>query len=82
MVKGLRKPIAGLTHTRADKNLQRVFVDLSGRITVPSIGRKLYTLIIRDDCTRFTRVYFLGKKSDAASAFESFLAEVWADGIP
>ena len=27
-------------------------------------------------------MYFLGKKSDAASAFESFLAEVRADGTP
>ena len=45
-----------------------------------SIGGKRYTLIVRDDCTRFNRVYFY--KSDAASAFESFLAEVRADGIP
>ena len=37
---------------------------------------------MRDDCTRFTRVYFLRHKSDAASAFESFLAEVRADGTP
>ena len=51
-------------------------------MTVRSIGRKWYTLIVRDDCRRFTRVYVLGKKSDAASAFESFLAEVRADGIP
>ena len=35
---------------------------------------------MRDDCPRYTRVYFLSKKSDAASAFESFLAGVWADG--
>ena len=35
---------------------------------------------MRDDFTRFTRVCFLGKKSDAASAFESLLAEVRADG--
>ena len=27
-------------------------------------------------------MYFLGTKSNAASAFESFLAEVWADGTP
>ena len=47
-----------------------------------SIGGKRYTLIVRDDCTRFNRVYFLRHKSDAASAFESFLAEVRADGIP
>ena len=37
---------------------------------------------MRNDSTRFTRAYFLGKKSDAASAFESFLAEVRVDGTP
>ena len=82
MAKGLRKPIARSTHTRPAKKLQRVFVDLSGPMAVQSIGRKRYTLIVRDDCTRFTRVYFLRHKSDAASAFESFLAEVRADGTP
>ena len=51
-------------------------------MAVQSIGGKRYTLIVRDDCTRFTRVYFLRHKSDAASAFESFLAEVRADGTP
>ena len=70
------------THTRADKKLQRVFVDLSGKMPVPNTGRKWYTLIVRDDCPRFTRVYFIGKTSDAARAFESFLAEVRADGTP
>ena len=82
MAKGLRKPIARSTHTRADKKLQRVFVDLSGPMAVQSIGGKRYTLILRDDCTRFTRLYFLRHKSDAASAFESFLAEVRAKGTP
>ena len=82
MAKGLRKPIARSTHTRTDKKLQRVFVDLSGKMIVPSIGGQWYTLIVRDDCTRFTRVYFLGKKSNTANAFESFLAEVRVDGTP
>ena len=82
MAKGLRKPITRSTHTRADKKLQRVFVDLSGKMTVSSLGGKWYTLIVRDDCTRFTRVYSLGKKSDEASAFELSLAEVRADGTP
>ena len=58
------------------------FVDLSGPMAVQSIGGKRYTLIVRDDCTRFTRVYFLRQKSDAVSAFESFLAEVRTDGTP
>ena len=82
MEKGLRKPIARSTHTRAAKKLQRVFVDLSGPMALQSIGGKRYTLIVRDDCTRFTRVYFLRHKSDATNAFESFLAEVRADGTP
>ena len=82
MAKGLRKPIARSTHTRAAKKLQRVFVDLSGPMDVQSIRGKRYTFIVRDDSTRFTRVYFLRHKSDAASAFESFLAEVRADGTP
>ena len=82
MAKGLRKPIARSTHTRPEKKLQRVFVDLSGKMTVPSMGEKRCTLIVPDDCTRFTRVYFLRKTSGAVSAFESFLAEVRADGTP
>ena len=80
MAKGLRKPIARSTDTRADKKLERVFVDLSGKMAVPTIGGKRYTRIVRDDHTRFTRVYFLAKKSDVASAFEPFLAEVRANG--
>ena len=82
MAKGLRKPIARSTNTRADKKLERVIVDLSGKRAVPRIEGKWYSLIVRDDHTRFTRVYFLAKKSDAASAFESFLAEIRVDGTP
>ena len=71
MAKGLRKPIARSTNARADKKLERVFVDLSGKMAVPSIGGN-GTHIVRDDHTRFTRVYFLAKKSDAPSVFEYF----------
>ena len=37
MAKGLRKPIARSMHTRANKKIQRVFVDLSGKMAVSSI---------------------------------------------
>ena len=82
MAKGLRNPVAKSTHFRADRKLPRVFLDLSGNMIVPSTEGKWYTLIVQDDSTRFTRVYFLGKTSGAASAFGSFLAEVRADGTP
>ena len=39
-------------------------------------------MIVKDDFTRRAWIYFLRSKSDAASAFRSFLASVRADGIP
>ncbi|CAB1097371.1 unnamed protein product [Ectocarpus sp. CCAP 1310/34] len=80
--KGLSKPIPNKTSTRAVKKLQRVFVDLSGKARVQSLGGKWYTLIVKDDYTRWNRVYFLKHKSDAAEAFERYLAENRADGAP
>ncbi|CAB1114111.1 unnamed protein product [Ectocarpus sp. CCAP 1310/34] len=38
--KGLSKPIPNKTSTRADKKLQRVFVDLSGKARGQSLGEK------------------------------------------
>ena len=52
--KGLRKLMARSTHTRAAKKPERVSVGLSGPMTVQSIGGKRYTLVVRDDLTRFT----------------------------
>ena len=37
---------------------------------------------MREYCTQFTRVYFLGKKSDTASALKKVLAEVRTEGTP
>ena len=82
MAKGLRRGIKQSTHTRADKKLGRVFVDLSGPKVVESHGGKRYTLIVRDDFSRYTWVYFMRHKSDAAETFKQFLADTRADGVP
>ena len=81
LAKGLRKGISSSTENRATKKLGRVFVDLSGP-KPESEGRKRYTLIVRDDYSRMSWVYFLHHKSDAADAFERFLVDVRADGMP
>ena len=47
-----------------------------------SIGGKHYPMIVKDDFTRRGWLYFLRNKSDAASAFRSFLASVRADRLP
>ena len=74
--KGYRKAIPSTTSTRATRKLQRVFTDLSGKKAVAGIGGVHYTMIIRDDLTRYTWVYSLKHKSDAAEMFEQFLSDV------
>ena len=70
MAKGLRRGIKQSTHARADKKLGRVFVDLSAPKVVESDGGKRCTLIVRDDFSRYTWVYFMRHKSDAAETFK------------
>ena len=49
---------------------------------VESLGRKRYTLIMRDDWfPLYTWVYVMSHKSDAALLFEQFLADSRADGV-
>ena len=43
-------------------------------------GGKRYTMLIRDDFSRYSWVYFLQHKSDTADAFETFLADTRTDG--
>ena len=76
MGKGLRKAIPSTTTSRATRKLGRVFIDLGGKREVTSIGGKHYPMIVRDDLTRFTWLFFLKHKSDAADKFEEFLASV------
>ncbi|CAB1099462.1 unnamed protein product [Ectocarpus sp. CCAP 1310/34] len=46
------------------------------------IGGNWYTLISRDDFSRWTRVFFLKHKSDAAVGFEKFLGDDRTKGVP
>lgn len=82
MSKAIRKGIARETKSRPDKKLGRVFVDLGGRTGFASVGGKYYPMIVKDDFTRRTWMYFLRNKSDAGTAFRSFRASVRADGTP
>ena len=75
MAKGLRRGIKQSTHTRAEKKLGRVFVDLSGSKMVESHGGKRYTLIVRDDFSRYTSVYFMRHESDGAETFKQLLSD-------
>ena len=45
-------------------------------------GGKKYMLLICDDYSRFTRVYFLRSKSEVVVYFKKFLSDVRATGTP
>ena len=55
---------------------------LSGPKAVPSLSGKRYVMIVKDDFSRYSWLYFLERKSDAAESFRKFLADVRADGVP
>ena len=73
--KGYRKAIPSTTSSCSTGKLQRVFVDLSGKRSVTSYGGSDYAMIVRDDFTRYSWVYFLKKEEEAYKAFEELLAE-------
>ena len=82
MPEGYRKPIGNTTKSRAMDQLERVFVGLSGPNSTHSLLGKKYVMLVKDDFTRYSWVYFLECMSDAADAFRKFLAYVRADSVP
>ena len=76
--KGIRKPVKPFTYTRATKPAKRCFVDLSEPKSVEPMGGKEYIMIVIDDFSRFTRVFFLRTKDGTATHFPS----TWQRSLP
>jgi len=66
------KPAA--QHTSAP--LELIHSDLCGPMQQKSFGGCRYFMLLRDDFTKFTTVYFLKKKSDAAESFKAYKTHV------
>ena len=66
MAKGRKKAIAKTTKSRADKRGGHVFLDICGPKSVRSIGRKEYMLLVKDEFSRFSAVYFVRSKSEVS----------------
>lgn len=52
--------------------LELVHTDLCGAMQTKSLGGALYFLLFIDDCTKFSWVYFLSKKSHTFEYFNLF----------
>ncbi|GJX83859.1 retrovirus-related pol polyprotein from transposon TNT 1-94 [Tanacetum coccineum] len=56
--------------------LELLHIDLCGPMLVASINRKRYILVIVDDYSRFTWVYFLRTKDETPEIIQNFIARV------
>ena len=56
-----------------EKSLHLLHMDLFGPVSTPSMGGKKYTLVIVDEFTRYTWVFFLKYKSEAADEIINFV---------
>ncbi|KAI3784263.1 hypothetical protein L1987_43358 [Smallanthus sonchifolius] len=59
-----------------DTPLQLLHMDLFGPTNVMSLGKKSYCLVITDDYTRFSWVYFLRTKDETAEILKSYILRV------
>ena len=80
--KGFSAPVKKTTKCRSDTKQGRVFVDLSGKKPVPSMGGKQYGMIFRDDATRMSKEYFVKHKSNAPKALDQYLVDTRDIGRP
>ena len=76
MAEGIRVSIPSKTNSRGDKKQSRVFVDLGRNKRLTSMGENKYPMIIRDDFSRYARLYFISYKSDDTETFKKFLADL------
>ena len=63
-------------HSRATKYLQRLLIDCSGRQAVPTLQGYQYFVLIVDEYTRYTWVYFLKSVSECPKIIDNFLRKI------
>ncbi|KAI3714976.1 hypothetical protein L6452_21939 [Arctium lappa] len=61
---------------KISSSLQLLHMDLFGPTNVMSIGKKSYCLVIVDDYSRFTWVYFLRTKDETSGLIKSFILRI------
>nr|GFB38129.1 retrovirus-related Pol polyprotein from transposon TNT 1-94 [Tanacetum cinerariifolium] len=68
-----RKHHKSKTDFASNKPLYLLHMDLCGLMRVQSINEKRYVLVVVDDYSRYTRVFFLHSKDEASKVIISFI---------
>ncbi|GJR23739.1 putative ribonuclease H-like domain-containing protein [Tanacetum coccineum] len=58
------------------KPLHTLHMDLFGPTSVKSINHASYCLVITDDCTRFSWVFFLASKDETSGILQTFIRQI------
>ena len=67
-------PFPKRSNHHAKDLLEIVHTDLCGPMEIPSHGGSRYVLMFTDDCSRYTTVYFLKRKSETLGKFQSYVS--------
>nr|GEZ08797.1 putative ribonuclease H-like domain-containing protein [Tanacetum cinerariifolium] len=62
------KPVSSVSHT-----LQRLHMDLFRPTFIKSLNKKSYCLVVTDDYSRFSWVFFLATKDDTSAILKTFI---------
>nr|GEU83018.1 hypothetical protein [Tanacetum cinerariifolium] len=65
------KPVSSVSHP-----LQRLHMDLFGPIFVKSLNKKSYCLVVTDDYSRFSWVFFLATKDETSAILKTFITGI------
>nr|GEW87287.1 putative ribonuclease H-like domain-containing protein [Tanacetum cinerariifolium] len=74
-----RKHHKSKTAFASNKTLYLLHMDLCGPMCVESINRKRYVLVVVDDYSRYTWVFFLHSKDEASEVIISFIKKTQAN---
>ena len=76
MGKQSRKRDPSIINTKVIEPLELLHIDLCGPSFIERIGGNKYILVIVDDFSRFTWVFFLKQKSEATPKLKLFIKQV------
>src|SRR5260370_9313894 len=77
-----RKPYAKQTETRSQNKGELTHMDLWGKYDILSIAGHQYYLLLIDDATRYTTLYFLKGKHEAARCIKEYMTHMHIRGTP
>nr|GEX55075.1 hypothetical protein [Tanacetum cinerariifolium] len=70
------EPLVRLKQRTQSVYLHLLHMDLFGPTFVKSLMKKMYCLVVTDDYSRFTRVFFLSTKDETSGILKSFITRI------